>query len=213
MVGGALTRSRCCWALCCCCCFRSLSASCCISSRASAGGFPALVSPEEGAPDQPELPAPGPCCWGACCSNFMISSCCWRHCGRQGGQKFFFFFVQSSPPHWNEENAAPSHLLAPEELFLLSPFLLFLLPPLLLPPLALLLFLALPEFSVSPLLLELKDVSRGCLGHAIASEEKKNQEETTHLLKLFHSWTLSRRIHCYIPKTGFTACEETPSWE
>lgn len=78
-----LTRSRCCWALCCCCCFRSLSASCCISSRASAGGFPVLVSPEEGAPDQPELPAPGPCCWGACCSNFMINSCCWRHYSRK----------------------------------------------------------------------------------------------------------------------------------
>lgn len=26
-----------------------------------------------------------------------------------------------------------------------------------------------------------------------------------HLLKLFESWTLSRRIHCYVPKTGFTA--------
>lgn len=25
-----------------------------------------------------------------------------------------------------------------------------------------------------------------------------------HLLKLFESWTLSRRIHCYVPKTGFT---------
>lgn len=35
-------------------------------------------------------------------------------------------------------------------------------------------------------------------------------EHRTHLLKLFHSWTLSRRIHCYIPKTGFTACEEAP---
>lgn len=52
---------------------------------------------------------------------------------------------------------ALSHLLASEELFLLSPFLLFLLPPLLLPPLTLLLFLALrPEFSISPVLLELK---------------------------------------------------------
>lgn len=52
---------------------------------------------------------------------------------------------------------SPSYLLAPEELLLLSPFLLFLLPPFLLPPLTLLLFLALhPEFSVSPILLELK---------------------------------------------------------
>lgn len=50
-----------------------------------------------------------------------------------------------------------SHLLASEELLLLPPLLLFLLPPLLLPPLTLLLLLALrPEFSVSPLLLELK---------------------------------------------------------
>lgn len=30
----------------------------------------------------------------------------------------------------------------------------------------------------------------------------------THLLKLFESWTLSRRIHCYVPKTGFTAYRE-----
>lgn len=29
-----------------------------------------------------------------------------------------------------------------------------------------------------------------------------------HLLKLFESWTLSRRIHCYVPKTGFTTYME-----
>lgn len=53
-----------------------------------------------------------------------------------------------------KKTPAPSHLFAPEKLFLLSPFLLFLLlPPLLLPPLALLLFLTLrPEFGVSPIL-------------------------------------------------------------
>lgn len=50
-----------------------------------------------------------------------------------------------------------SHLLASEELFLLPPLLLLLLPPLFLPPFTLLLLLTLrPEFSVSPLLLELK---------------------------------------------------------
>lgn len=60
-----------------------------------------------------------------------------------------------------KNQTAPSHLLAPEELFLLSPFLLFLLPPLLLPPLTLLLFLTLrPEFSVSPFLLELNDIKK-----------------------------------------------------
>lgn len=49
-----------------------------------------------------------------------------------------------------------SHLLASEEFLLLPPFLLLLLSPLLLPPLALLLFLTLrPEFSITPLLLEL----------------------------------------------------------
>lgn len=50
-----------------------------------------------------------------------------------------------------------SYLLASEELLLLPPLLFLLLPPLLLPPLTLLLLLTLrPEFSVSPLLLELK---------------------------------------------------------
>lgn len=50
-----------------------------------------------------------------------------------------------------------SHLLASKELLLFPPFLLLLLPPFLLPPLTLLLFLTLcPEFSISPLLLELK---------------------------------------------------------
>lgn len=50
------------------------------------------------------------------------------------------------------------YLLASKELLLLPPFLLLLLPPLLLPPLALLLFLTLrPEFSISPLLLELRE--------------------------------------------------------
>ena len=49
------------------------------------------------------------------------------------------------------------HLLASEEFLLLPPFLFLLLSPLLLSPLALLLFLTLrPEFSISPLLLELK---------------------------------------------------------
>lgn len=58
--------------------------------------------------------------------------------------------MQKSPP-------PSSHLLASEELFLLPPLLLLLLPPLFLPPLTLLLLLTLrPEFSVSPLLLELK---------------------------------------------------------
>lgn len=56
-------------------------------------------------------------------------------------------------------NAKFLHLLASEDLLLLPPFLLLLLPSLLLPSLTLLLFLTLrPEFSVSPLLLELKEM-------------------------------------------------------
>ncbi len=67
----------CCWALCCCCLW-SLSAS---SSR-SPMLFPAALPRDRAPAWLPLHPAPPDtfcCCW-LCCRNFMISSCCWRHC-------------------------------------------------------------------------------------------------------------------------------------
>lgn len=138
--------------LCCCCarcCLWSLSAS---SSR-SPMLFPAALPRDRAPAWLPLHPAPPDtlCCW-LCCRNFMINSCCWRHCCKTQTYKRVrhlkhFIMQQSWPSMWEG-----AHLFSSIKLLLLSPLLFLLLPALFLPPFPLLFFTLHPEFSFTPLL-------------------------------------------------------------